>query len=53
MSNYIEQPAEAKPLGDLYANWDRFADVPVSEELEAYGRCEQDHCEHAKPAAAS
>ena len=22
-------------------------------ELEAYGRCEQDHCEHAKPAAAS
>lgn len=32
MSNYIEQTAEAKPLGDLYANWDRFADVPVSED---------------------
>lgn len=32
VSKYIEQPAGAKPLGDLYANWDRFADVPVSED---------------------
>lgn len=32
MSNYIEQPAGAKLLGDLYENWDSFADVPVSKD---------------------
>lgn len=32
MSNYIEHADALKTLGDLYASWDRFADVPVSED---------------------
>lgn len=31
-SNYIEHADTSKTLGDLYAIWDRFADVPVSED---------------------
>lgn len=32
LSNYIEHSDTSKTLDDLYASWDRFADVPVSED---------------------
>lgn len=32
VSNYTEHADTSKTLGDLYAIWDRFADVPVSED---------------------